>query len=103
MTPDDLDVIFIRAKNKHGIFIRAKNKHGKWGSYSLRELLDDGVGGQIGAWYGNQWMRMVGLEEMSVVTPESVRMMIAVLEKAGFTIGRLKEPQPMSAINDTPR
>ena len=89
MSPDDLDVIYIRAQNKAG----------KWGSYSLRELLDDGVGGQIGVWYGEQWMRLVGLEEMSVVTPESVHLMIACLDKCGVTIVRLKE----SAIKDNPR
>ena len=78
---DDLDAIYIRAKNKHG----------KWGSYSLRELLADGVGGQIGQWYAEQCLRAVGVTEGAVITQEMVTMMMACLETIGIPLVRLRE------------
>ena len=76
---DDLARIFIRT-----------NVGGGWGSYSLRDLLEIGSGGSIAHWFIEKIFDLVDLEEAQIVEEHHAEKMVALLEKLGVTIYRLK-------------
>lgn len=79
-------------KELERIYIRARDVDGKWGSFSLQELLDMGVGGrEIGKWFHRKVYDLVGLAEGETLTKKHTLRMVGVLEHLGYTIVRIKE------------
>jgi hypothetical protein len=90
---DDLEQIFIRAR-----------VDGRWTSTSLRQLLDGGNGGQISAWFCRRCQQQAGLDDGAVVTEASVSLMIALLERLGVPIYRLRgAPASVAAVDPVDR
>ena len=76
----DLDSIVIRAQMK-----------GKWGSHTLREMLQGGEASQVAEWFLSRVVDTVGLEEGVAITEENIQSMVTLLEYIGITIHRIKE------------
>lgn len=79
MDESDLDRILIRARIVD-----------TWDTRSLRELIDCGQNGQIGAWFISRVLQCVGMEEGAVVTEGAALAMVDFLERNGIRLVRLK-------------
>lgn len=76
--------------NLEKIYIRAQDKKGNWGSFSIQELHDMGESHQVTKWFSGKIFSLVGAEESGVVVEANLVNMVAILEKLGITVVRMK-------------
>lgn len=74
--------------------IRAQGKDGKWGSFTFRELLDQGLGSEIIKWFGDSMLGAAGVEPDGKVSEDAAVNMARIREIIVGPLVKIKKDVP---------